>query len=80
MVSRLHFWAEEIAAPLPQRDVARPDRGVKFVKGRPSCQPSVESYLLSIANGSVFTVSAVPRVTLTRFTTTIGDAGAVRVL
>lgn len=73
------FLGREIAAPLPRRNVARPGRGVKFVKGRPSCQRSVESYLLSIANGSVFTVTAVPRVTLTRFKAAIGDAGAVRV-
>ena len=74
------FLGREIAVPLPRRDVARPGRGVRFVKGRPSRQRSVESYLLSIANGSVFTVMAVPRVTLTRFTAAIGDAGAVRVL
>lgn len=69
----------EIAAPLPRRDVARPGRGVKFLKGRPFCRRSVETYLLSIPNGSVFMMRAVPRVTLDRLVTSIGDAGSVRI-
>ena len=74
------FLGREIAAPLPRKDVARPGRGVKFLKGRPLCRHSVESYLLSIANGSVFTVGAFPRLALDRFVGSIGDAGTVRVM
>ena len=74
------FLGREIAAPVPRKDVARPGRGVKFLKGRPLCRHSVESYLLSIADGSVFIVRAVPRLTLDCFVRSIGDAGTVRVM
>ena len=74
------FLGREIIVPLPNRDLARPGRGVKFLKGRPFARRSHEDWHLSVPNGSVFVMRAVPRVTLDRLRASIGDAGSVQVM
>ena len=74
------FLGRDIVVPLPNRDVARPGRGVKFLKGRPFARRSHEDWHLSVPNGSVFVIRAVPRVTLDRLRASIGDAGSIEVM
>ena len=74
------FLGRDIIVPLPNRDVAQPGRGVKFLKGRPFARRVDENWHLSVPNGSVFVMRGVPRVTLDRLRASIGDAGSVQVM
>jgi hypothetical protein len=67
----------EVAASLKNLRGARPGRGVKFLKGRPCCVSSSNSWMTIIPNGSVFVVRDVPSGAASRFREVVGDAGHV---
>ena len=76
----IFLLGRQIAAAVPNRKTARPGRGIRFIRGRPICRPSVDIWQVSVPNGSVFVMCDVPRVTVARLIATIGDAGSAELV
>jgi hypothetical protein len=75
--SPIFLVGREVAASLKNLRGARPGRGVKFLKGKPCCVSSSNSWMTIIPNESVFIICDVPSGAASRFQEVVGDAGKV---